>query len=126
MNNKKAKFNYEILEKIEAGIVLSGAEVKSLRSGRGTLKEAFAGIKNQNMSIVQKELYDIDLKITFDSSTIFKTLAMGRYTFVMDDERIFKFSIRSILHMNLLSWKQGLCLDYSSIRNVMMQSSTAI
>lgn len=38
----------------------------------------------------------------------------------------FKFSIRSILHMNLLSWKQGLCLDYSSIRNVMMQSSTAI
>lgn len=39
---------------------------------------------------------------------------------------IFKFLIRLILHMNLPSWKQGLCLDYSSIRNVMMQSSTAI
>jgi len=46
-----------------------------------------------------KELYDIDLKITFDSSTIFKVLAMGRYTYVMDDQSIFQFSIRSE-HLN--------------------------
>ena len=33
--NRKARFNYEILEKLEAGIVLVGSEVKSLREGGG-------------------------------------------------------------------------------------------
>lgn len=40
--NRKARFNYTITETIEAGIVLKGAEVKSLRLGRATIAEAFA------------------------------------------------------------------------------------
>ena len=36
--NKKAYFNYEILEKFEAGMVLIGQEVKSIKSGRMGLK----------------------------------------------------------------------------------------
>lgn len=44
--NKKAFFNYEILERIEAGIALMGSEVKSIREGRVSLKESFADIKN--------------------------------------------------------------------------------
>lgn len=40
--NKKARFNYEILEKKEAGIVLKGSEVKSLREGNANLNDAFA------------------------------------------------------------------------------------
>lgn len=43
--NKKAFFNYEILEKLEAGIILKGSEVKSLREGKGRIKEAFARIE---------------------------------------------------------------------------------
>ncbi len=43
--NKKARFNFEILEKIEAGISLTGSEVKSLRSGKASLEEAFAVIR---------------------------------------------------------------------------------
>ncbi|MCM8829845.1 MAG: SsrA-binding protein SmpB [Candidatus Omnitrophica bacterium] len=46
LENKKAYFNYEILEKLEAGIVLKGPEVKSLREGRGSIKEAFGRIEN--------------------------------------------------------------------------------
>jgi SsrA-binding protein len=42
--NKKAFFNYEILEKVEAGIVLTGTEVKSLRDGGGDLEGAYARI----------------------------------------------------------------------------------
>jgi SsrA-binding protein len=42
--NKKARFNYEILEEYESGIVLSGAEVKSIRAGHISLKESFATI----------------------------------------------------------------------------------
>ncbi|GBR52514.1 SsrA-binding protein SmpB [Acetobacter pomorum] len=41
--NRKARFNYNILETIEAGLVLKGPEVKSLRLGRATINEAFAG-----------------------------------------------------------------------------------
>ncbi|MDD3481012.1 MAG: SsrA-binding protein SmpB [Patescibacteria group bacterium] len=43
--NKKAYFSYEILEEYEAGIALLGAEVKSIRSGNISLKEAFATIR---------------------------------------------------------------------------------
>lgn len=45
-NNKKARFNYEILEQHEAGIALTGSEVKSLRNGKASLEEAFATIRN--------------------------------------------------------------------------------
>ena len=41
---KKAFFDYEILEKYEAGVVLSGAEVKSIRAGRANLKDSFIKI----------------------------------------------------------------------------------
>ena len=39
---KKAHFNYEILEKIEAGIELAGFEVKSIKKGQGTLDALLA------------------------------------------------------------------------------------
>ncbi|CAH2604496.1 SsrA-binding protein [Rhodovastum atsumiense] len=41
--NRKARFDYTIKEQVEAGIVLKGPEVKSLRHGRATLGEAWAG-----------------------------------------------------------------------------------
>ena len=44
-SNRKAWHDYEILERFEAGIVLSGAEVKSLRGGRGSLAEAFGRVR---------------------------------------------------------------------------------
>lgn len=44
--NKKAKFNYEILEKFEAGIVLSGNEIKSIRLGKINLSESYISPKN--------------------------------------------------------------------------------
>jgi len=43
--NKKAYYNYEILESFEAGISLVGSEVKSIREGRISLKESYAEIK---------------------------------------------------------------------------------
>ena len=44
--NRKARFDYTIKETVEAGIVLLGPEVKSLRLGRATLTEAWAGERN--------------------------------------------------------------------------------
>jgi len=55
--NKKAFFEYEILDKLEAGIVLTGDEVKSLRAGHVSMVGSFATVK-------QSELYLINCKIT--------------------------------------------------------------
>ena len=50
-NNKKAYHDYFILEKYEAGIVLHGTEVKSLRMGKCSIKEAFIRIEDGEMFI---------------------------------------------------------------------------
>lgn len=50
-NNKKAYHDYFIEEKYEAGIVLHGTEVKSMRMGKCSVKEAFIRIENSEMFI---------------------------------------------------------------------------
>lgn len=57
IKNKKAFHDYEVLDKIEAGIVLTGDEVKSLRAGHVNLSGAFA-------SIHQGELFMVNCHIT--------------------------------------------------------------
>ncbi|MCQ2158346.1 MAG: SsrA-binding protein SmpB [Bacteroidales bacterium] len=41
INNKKASFDYEFLEEYDAGIVLAGTEIKSLRAGKASLQDAY-------------------------------------------------------------------------------------
>jgi SsrA-binding protein len=50
--NKKAYYNYEILESFEAGISLVGSEVKSIREGRISLKESYAETKAGEIFLV--------------------------------------------------------------------------
>lgn len=45
-DNRRARFDYDILESLEAGLVLTGTEIKSLRAGRVTLAHAFARVAN--------------------------------------------------------------------------------
>ncbi len=45
-DNKKARFDYEILEKFEAGLVLTGSEVKSLRAGAVNLKDSYVSFRD--------------------------------------------------------------------------------
>jgi SsrA-binding protein len=49
--NRKARFDYKIIETIEAGIVLKGVEVKSLRLGRATINEAWAGERDGELCL---------------------------------------------------------------------------
>jgi SsrA-binding protein len=50
--NKKASFNYEILEKFEAGIVLFGQEVKSIKTGHINLAGSYVTIRNEEPFLV--------------------------------------------------------------------------
>lgn len=47
MQNKKAYFDFEVIQKIEAGIVLQGTEVKSLRKSKCNLQDSYAGFLNK-------------------------------------------------------------------------------
>jgi SsrA-binding protein len=54
--NRKARHNYHIDEVIEAGMVLKGTEVKSLRQGRVNLKDSYARIKNGEVFVHQMHI----------------------------------------------------------------------
>jgi SsrA-binding protein len=47
--NRRARHDYDILETVEAGIVLQGSEVKTLREGRASLQDAYAGIEGKDV-----------------------------------------------------------------------------
>jgi SsrA-binding protein len=46
VDNRRARHDYHFLEKVEAGLVLTGTEVKSLRDGRASLQQAYADIRD--------------------------------------------------------------------------------
>jgi SsrA-binding protein len=50
--NKKARFDYELGERYEAGIVLKGTEVKSLRLGKGNLSDSYARIQDGQVWLI--------------------------------------------------------------------------
>jgi SsrA-binding protein len=50
--NKKARFEYEILESFEGGLVLQGTEVKSLRQGQASIREAFGDFRDGELYLV--------------------------------------------------------------------------
>lgn len=55
-SNRKAYHDYHIEEKFEAGLSLTGTEVKSLRDGRANLKDSFARIKNGELFLVNAHI----------------------------------------------------------------------
>lgn len=50
--NRRARHDYHLLDRVEAGIVLTGTEVKSLREGRVTLQRAFADVRGSEVWLV--------------------------------------------------------------------------
>ena len=60
INNRKAKYDYEILDTIEAGIVLTGTEIKSIRLGKANLKDSYAIIKKGECFILGMHISPYD------------------------------------------------------------------
>jgi SsrA-binding protein len=55
-HNRKARFNYQIGETFEAGIALTGTEVKSLRSGKATIAESYADSRGGEIWLVNSNI----------------------------------------------------------------------
>lgn len=54
--NRKARHDYEILEKIEAGLILRGSEVKALREGKGNLVDAYVSFDDEKPVLLKFEI----------------------------------------------------------------------
>ena len=61
-NNKKAGFKYAFIKKLEAGLVLSGWEVKSLKSGNGQLSESYISIKKDEVFLANAHIKTLSTK----------------------------------------------------------------
>jgi len=59
-DNRKARHEYELLERIEAGIVLQGTEVKALREGRATIQRAYADLRGNEAWLVGANIASYD------------------------------------------------------------------
>ena len=87
--NPTARHNYDIIDTLEAGIVLYGTEIKSIRNGKVNLKDSYAGIKNgevylYSMHISPYEQGNIfnkdplrDRKLLLNKREIFKLVELG-------------------------------------------------
>ena len=104
--NRRARFDYEIDETIEAGLVLRGTEVKSLRAGKASLAEAFATVRGNEAWLVQAHIpeYEFGNRANHDPTRQRKLLVHRR-----EIERMAKFTQeqgRTLVPMKLY-WKNG-------------------
>lgn len=80
VKNKKARFNYTIEDSFEAGIVLTGAEVKSIKSGRVSLGDGYVKIIGGELWLVNADIpkYKYDGSLNYDSKRSRKLLVKKR------------------------------------------------
>ena len=79
-NNKKARFDYFIEETFEAGLVLHGTEVKSLRMGKCSIKEAFVRIENGEVYVYNMHISPYEKGNIFNKDPLrIKKLLLHKY-----------------------------------------------
>ena len=61
IKNKKALFNYEVIEKLIAGIVLTGTEIKSIREGKASLVDTYCFIKDNEVWLKNSYIKKFDI-----------------------------------------------------------------
>lgn len=90
-NNKKANYNYEILETFEAGIALQGTEIKSIREGRVNLKESYILAKEGSAKIIGMNIS------TYSFGNIFNHIPKRERQLLLHKKEILKLEQRSML-----------------------------
>jgi SsrA-binding protein len=89
-NNKKAAFKYAFIKKIEAGMMLAGWEVKSLKSGNGQLSESYISIKKSEVYLNNAHIKPLSAKNYSDlqNPTANRKLLLNRKEINMLDGQI--------------------------------------
>lgn len=83
--NRKAKYNYQIFDTIEAGIVLTGTEIKSLKLGKANIKDSYVRVKNNEMYIINMHIS------SYENGNIFNHDETRERKLLLHKKEIFKF-----------------------------------
>ena len=76
--NRKARFDYEIFDTLEAGIVLTGNEIKSIRKGSANLKDTYIQIKNGEAFIINMHITNYDKAVFKEEETRTRKLLLNK------------------------------------------------
>ena len=104
--NRRARYDYDITETVEAGLVLTGTEVKSLREGKASIVEAFATVRNGEAWLVQAHIaeYEFGNRANHDPTRQRKLLLHRREIAELD--AFTREMGRTLVPMKLY-WKDG-------------------
>jgi len=104
--NRRARFEYEIGETFEAGLMLTGTEVKSLRAGKATIVDAFATVRDGEAWLYQMTIpeYEFGNRQNHDPTRRRKLLLHRRE--IAEMEKFTQERGRSLVAMKLY-WKDG-------------------
>jgi SsrA-binding protein len=87
ITNKKARFEYEILDRYNAGIVLTGSEIKSIRIGKASISESFCEFNEQI------ELFVVNMNVeTYNFSSSFNHLPKSTRKLLLNKKELFKLN----------------------------------
>lgn len=88
INNRKARHNYHIFETVEAGIVLTGTEIKSLKAGKGNIKDSYAREKNNEIFLLNMHIsgYENGNQFNHDETRTRKLLLHKKEIFKLRDK----------------------------------------
>lgn len=105
--NRRARYDYDIPTTYEAGLVLTGTEVKSLREGKASIVEAFATVRRGEVWLVQSHIpeYAFGNRANHDPVRQRKLLLTRRE--IADIERFLEQKGRTLVPMRLY-WRDGM------------------
>ena len=91
--NKKAKFEFEFIDKYEAGIMLTGPDVKSIRAGKFSLIDAYCIFQSNELFMNNKKLLLKRRELTKLQKSLVKGFSIIPYKIYENDRGIFKMEI---------------------------------
>ena len=91
--NRRAKFDYFIDEALEAGIVLTGTEIKSIRNGSANIKDSYAIVRNDELYLLNTHisLYDEGNRFNHEETRTRKLLMHKREILKLKNKRTFRY-----------------------------------
>lgn len=114
--NRRARYDYEILETAEAGIALTGAEIKSVREGRVNIREAYAQVRDGEMTLLNMHIspfkgashYSVEQDTTRPRKLLLHKSEIRRFGLAVERERLTIIPLRIYIRNHLAKLEIGL------------------
>ncbi len=114
--NRRARYDYEILETAEAGIALTGAEIKSVRDGRVNIREAYAQVRDGEMTLLNMHIspfkgashYSVELDTIRPRKLLLHKAQIRRFGLSVERERLTIVPLRLYIRNHLAKIEIGL------------------